>query len=312
MIGGAGSPNVLRVTVSRDRVVGESPFLFAYWYSLSIHNEHESESHSVVFISLPPNGRYSPWNLPGQNTGVGSCSLRQGIFLTLGSNPGLPHCRQILYQLSHQGSPVMNMHYSKNYCRIFFKGWNIATGAHILNKWKTLNLAVKLDVRIRLLFLFVSDRILLVASGRNPIQISLNQKGVLPGRTLGQYQYGRKTSGSRTAGGRIGFSWILLLRLLLAFIILMSSNGLEDADPQSSKARRERQGSLYAHSALLRGAFWLVQVRLRVHSLDQALWPWGWWGSHSPTPIELSWIQEWEIEAALQKRKELLWVSMNN
>ena len=204
------------------------------------------------------------------------------------------------------------MHYSKIYCRIFFKGWNIATGAHILKKWKTLNLAVKLDVRIRLLFLFVSDRILLVASGRNPIQISFNQKGVLLGRTLGQYQYGRRTSGSRTASGRIGFSWILLLQLLLAFIILMPSDGLEDADPQSSKAKRERQDSLYAHSALLRGPFLLVQVRLRVHPLGQALGPWGWSGSHSPTPIELSWIQEWEIEAALQKRKELFWVSMNN
>ena len=47
----------------------------------------------------------SPWNSPGQNTGVGRCSLLQGIFPTQGSNRGLPHCRQILYQLSHQGSP---------------------------------------------------------------------------------------------------------------------------------------------------------------------------------------------------------------
>ena len=47
---------------------------------------------------------YSPRNSPGQNTGVGSLSLLQGIFPTQGSNPGLPHCRQILYQLSHQGS----------------------------------------------------------------------------------------------------------------------------------------------------------------------------------------------------------------
>ena len=35
---------------------------------------------------------YSPWNSPGQNTGVGSPSLLQGIFPTQGSNPGLPHC----------------------------------------------------------------------------------------------------------------------------------------------------------------------------------------------------------------------------
>ena len=48
----------------------------------------------------------SPWNSPGQNTGVGSLSLLQGIFRTQGSNPGLPHCRWILDQLSHKGSPV--------------------------------------------------------------------------------------------------------------------------------------------------------------------------------------------------------------
>ena len=41
----------------------------------------------------------------GQNTGVGSLSLLQGIFTTQGCNPGLLRCRQILYQLSHKGSP---------------------------------------------------------------------------------------------------------------------------------------------------------------------------------------------------------------
>ena len=46
-----------------------------------------------------------PWNRPGQNSGVGSHSLLQGIFPTQGLNPGLPHCRWILYCLSHQGSP---------------------------------------------------------------------------------------------------------------------------------------------------------------------------------------------------------------
>ena len=104
----------------------------------------ESESRSVVSNSLWPNGLYSPWNSPGQNTGVDSLSLiqgnlpnpgieartptlqadslpaepqgkpknagvdslslLQGIFLTQESNHGLLHCRQILYQLSHQGS----------------------------------------------------------------------------------------------------------------------------------------------------------------------------------------------------------------
>ena len=97
----------------------------------------ESERHSVVSDSLRPHGLYSPWNSPGQNTGVGSLfllqgifptqgsnhglyspwnspgqntgvgslSLLQGIFPTQGSNPGLIHCRKILYQLSHQRNP---------------------------------------------------------------------------------------------------------------------------------------------------------------------------------------------------------------
>ena len=101
----------------------------------------ESESHSVVSSSMGPHGLYSPWNSPGQNTGVGSLSLLQRIFPIQGSNPcvldslptephgkpkntavgslsllqqifpaqelnwGLLHCRQILYQLSHKGSP---------------------------------------------------------------------------------------------------------------------------------------------------------------------------------------------------------------
>ena len=46
-----------------------------------------------------------PWDFPGEVTGVGSTSLLQGIFPTQGSNPGLPHCRWILYQLSQQRSP---------------------------------------------------------------------------------------------------------------------------------------------------------------------------------------------------------------
>ena len=65
----------------------------------------ESESRSVLSDSLQSNGLCSPWNSPGQNTGVGSLSLLQGISPTQGSNPGLPHCRQILYQLGLQWSP---------------------------------------------------------------------------------------------------------------------------------------------------------------------------------------------------------------
>ena len=46
----------------------------------------------------------SPWNSPGKSTGVGCHFLLQGIFPTQGLNLGLPHCRQTLYRLSHQGS----------------------------------------------------------------------------------------------------------------------------------------------------------------------------------------------------------------
>ena len=50
--------------------------------------------------------RCGPWDFPGKNTGMGCHFLLQGIFPTQGSNPGLLHCRQTLYRLSHLGSPV--------------------------------------------------------------------------------------------------------------------------------------------------------------------------------------------------------------
>ena len=66
---------------------------------------------SVVSNSVIPWTVYSPpgfsvhGNSPGKNTGVGCNALLQGIFPTKGSNPGLLHYRQILYRLSHWGSP---------------------------------------------------------------------------------------------------------------------------------------------------------------------------------------------------------------
>ena len=62
-------------------------------WSNPVNPKRKSESHSVVFDSLWPHRLYSPWNFPGQNTGVGSLSLLLGIFPTQGSNPDLPHCR---------------------------------------------------------------------------------------------------------------------------------------------------------------------------------------------------------------------------
>ena len=73
-------------------------------YSLWLLSYKWSESFSVVSDSLWPHRLYSPWSFPSQNTGVGSHSLLQGIFSIQGSNLGLLHCRQILYQQTHQGS----------------------------------------------------------------------------------------------------------------------------------------------------------------------------------------------------------------
>ena len=82
-------------------------FLWACVWTLQ---RMKSESCSVVPtlcdpMDCSPTRLLCPWNSPGWNTGVDSCSLLHVIFPTQGSNPGLPHCWQILYHLSHQGSP---------------------------------------------------------------------------------------------------------------------------------------------------------------------------------------------------------------
>ena len=96
-------------------------FFYRFWVILKVFNfwnfNHqqtydncvmyiESESRSVVSDSVTP--WTSPWNSPGQNSGVGSLSLLQGIFSTQGLNPSLPHCSLILYQLSHNRSQCVN------------------------------------------------------------------------------------------------------------------------------------------------------------------------------------------------------------
>ena len=67
----------------------------------------KSRSHTLQADSLPsdPEGKV-------KNTGVGSLSLLQGIFLTQELNQGLLHCRRILYQLSYQGSPTDVKYYT--------------------------------------------------------------------------------------------------------------------------------------------------------------------------------------------------------
>ena len=88
------------------------PKYWSFSFSFSPFNEwkwSESESRSVMSDSLRPHGLNSPWNSLGQNTGVGSLSLLQGIFPTQESNHSLLHCRQILYQLSYQGSNIQDL-----------------------------------------------------------------------------------------------------------------------------------------------------------------------------------------------------------
>ena len=61
-------------------------------------------SHLVVSNSLQP----CPWDFPGKSTGVGCHFLLQEVFPTNGLNLGLPHCKQTLYCLSHQGSYMLS------------------------------------------------------------------------------------------------------------------------------------------------------------------------------------------------------------
>ena len=107
--------------------------------------ESESETCSVMSNSLRPYELYSSWNLPGQNTGMSSLSPLQGIFPTQGSNPGLPHCRQILYQSQPKILYAMKISLkgerSKERSRLYqiFKSWkNLLTAIlNYKNCWKT-------------------------------------------------------------------------------------------------------------------------------------------------------------------------------
>ena len=90
--------------------VSQCKYFRVFFPSFSSSLKSKSLSRVPLFVT-PWN---SPLNSPGQNTGVGSCSLLQGIFPTQGSNPGIPHCQWILHQLSHQGSPSCSLFYLFN------------------------------------------------------------------------------------------------------------------------------------------------------------------------------------------------------
>ena len=106
-------------------------------------------SHSVLFATpwiVACTKLLRPWDFQGKSTGVGCHFLLQGIFPTQGSNPGLSHCRQMLYCLSHQGSQIKG---SDNYTE---GGWQAGCvkGLAGLSKLSLLILQVSWKVLIRI------------------------------------------------------------------------------------------------------------------------------------------------------------------
>ena len=91
-------------------------------------------------LTLCNNMDYSPpgssvhGDSPGKNTGVGCCALLQGIFPTQGLNPGLLHCKQILYHLRHQGSLQRSYNFKKSKHILFlFPYWLLSSHRHTYN-----------------------------------------------------------------------------------------------------------------------------------------------------------------------------------
>ena len=70
-----------------------------------------------IDCSLP--GSSDHGDSPDKNTGVGCHALLQGIFPAAGLNPGLLHCREILYHLSYQGSPTRDRVESQVSCPLY-------------------------------------------------------------------------------------------------------------------------------------------------------------------------------------------------
>ena len=91
--------------VGHSSVTKQQNWSIFYFIDYYTEGKWKSLSHVQLFVTpwtVAPPRLLCPWNSPGQTTQVGSHSLLQGIFPTHGSNPGLPHCRRILYHLSHQ------------------------------------------------------------------------------------------------------------------------------------------------------------------------------------------------------------------
>ena len=99
--------NVLSLPLSLSRIKKPVP-VSLHGFDIYIHAcvlSHFSHECLLQRYGLLSTRLLCPWDSPGKNTGVGCLVLLQGISPMQGSNSGLPHCRQILYPLSHLGSP---------------------------------------------------------------------------------------------------------------------------------------------------------------------------------------------------------------
>ena len=104
--------NCLHCSGAESRSLSLFPHSLDFLFSLEVIS---SVSCSVVSDSsqchgLGPAGLFCPWDSPAKNIGVNCHSLLQRIFPTQGSNPGVLHCRQILYCLSFRGRQFLNFY----------------------------------------------------------------------------------------------------------------------------------------------------------------------------------------------------------
>ena len=76
---------------------------------LSVTRRFSTPSHACSVVLVAPNRLLCLWNSPGKNTGAGATPSSRGSFQPREKNPGLLHCRQVLYPLSHQGSPYFRL-----------------------------------------------------------------------------------------------------------------------------------------------------------------------------------------------------------
>ena len=100
-------PEILKLLRRKQAIYSFTLVLAFFFFFLDLSSQRRKVKWKLLscvrlFVT---HGPCSPRNSPGQNTGVGSLSLLQGIFPTQGSNPSLPHSRQFLYQLSHKPNP---------------------------------------------------------------------------------------------------------------------------------------------------------------------------------------------------------------